>query len=1219
MAAMQPSHLLPQTLGPYRIVSRLAVGGMGVVYRAVHGETREAAAVKTVLGPRELDLRSIRREIDALRRLSHPGVVRILGQGVDDGVPWYAMEMIEGRTLRRLLGSDGLSQETVSARSPAEPEAPSAPALSPASLQQMLVVLLRLCNALAFIHGEGIVHRDLKPENIVVRPDGTPVLVDFGLTSQFAARAGRERLQLGEFGVGTHGYMAPELIAGQLVDARADLYSVGCILYEGITGTLPDLGAPEPASALSAVPPLLQALIMRLLARNPEQRIGYADDIAEVLGVLVDEPRPVSAAASSSYLYRPAFVGRDEIIRDFVSRLDRLERGEGGVALIAGESGVGKTRVLGEMARFASRRRVTIVVGECVPTRSDELLGASGPPTPLPSLLRAIVYHCHKHPDAIERVLGRRRAVLTTLEPMLAQLPGHEPPAPVPLSPQGERARLLDDLVETVFAFARESALMLLWDDLQWADEVTLALLALLRRRAALPALIVGTYRSEEATPALLEIADRGTRLDRLSREAVGSIARGMLAMESPPSALVDFLVENAEGNPFFVSEYLRAAVGERILYRDAGGDWRVGALESFTRARARSLPDSIAAIVRRRVAALRPDSLALARGAAVLGRQFDLESAAAIIGGAAETTRALDELVQRNIIEQLEDVFRFTHDKIREVVYADLSAAQRSTLHAAAAARIEQQETPEALRGKLAPLLVHHWSMAGDRGKTLGYLAPAGDYALTRAAHREAADYYQQAIALDGELGSLTPPMQLARWHRQLGEAQFGLGDLRGSNDQALRSMTLLRGHMPRSGRQWSLMLVGQLLVQIAHLLLPRLVRRPSDSEAQKRLIDQALAAGQIATANYFLGDALQMIASLLWGVNAAERAGLPASNIESYARLGYIAGVAGLHRVARRYFERVYYLARTVDDQRALGLGLYLDAFYQLGGAHWRDAEVRGREAVTLLDRIGDRQDSEIADTIATHAVYFAGRFEESRCRYQAIWESARVRSNVQHEAWGMFLVARAQLALGAVEDSIPLFREAQRLLAPLADRFSVSMCDGLLAVAYWRAGDCESALRVATELERKMSGPLLPLAPCVHGYAGLAEVYLSAWQEERALPDGASARAAALRACARLRAFAKLFSMATPAWLRCAAWSQWLRGHRHRASALWLRSAERAAALAMPYDEAIAHWDLVRFGAASGKLLEDHQARASQLFSTLGAAYHLRQLDRGHDRRQ
>lgn len=190
---------------------------MGVVYRARHSVTERPVAIKTVFAPASRWMESIRREIDALTRIRHPGIVRILDHGLHEGRPWYAMDLLEGESLRHfgariwspyrtpsaapgpirpLTVTEPVSRVMESAGKPERasprPQAGDSPAAAN-SLPQVLGLMRRLCAALAFLHGEGIVSCDLKPENILL-VGLTPVLIDFGLSCRFPGATGRESL-----------------------------------------------------------------------------------------------------------------------------------------------------------------------------------------------------------------------------------------------------------------------------------------------------------------------------------------------------------------------------------------------------------------------------------------------------------------------------------------------------------------------------------------------------------------------------------------------------------------------------------------------------------------------------------------------------------------------------------------------------------------------------------------------------------------------------------------------------------------------------------------------------------------------------------------------------------------------------------------------------------------------------------------------------------------
>jgi len=351
----------PRTLGPYEILSVIGRGGIGTVYRARHRESGEPVAVKLLGPPPACDpiaARRLAREFEALQGLSHPHVVRVYGAGVHEGYSYLAMELVEGLDLRSYLsplvdeadaptpaepatplGSFGDEPETGSPAPagesaagaeairafaalmdepetdpgttvreggeivrgvPSLPEAhPLAPALlerlnRPARVARMRDALLQVCDGLGYVHGRGLVHRDLKPSNIMVDDARRVRLMDFGLV-----KLESDVTHLTQHGkvVGTYRYMSPEQAKGDPVDARADLYSVGVILFELLAGRPPFTArrpaelwrdivsrpVPAVASVNPGADPQLALAAERLLQKDPRERFQGAAELAAAI------------------------------------------------------------------------------------------------------------------------------------------------------------------------------------------------------------------------------------------------------------------------------------------------------------------------------------------------------------------------------------------------------------------------------------------------------------------------------------------------------------------------------------------------------------------------------------------------------------------------------------------------------------------------------------------------------------------------------------------------------------------------------------------------------------------------------------------------------------------------------------------------------------------------------------------------------------------------
>jgi hypothetical protein len=250
-----------QTVGGFRVGARLGAGGMGTVYRAAPEAGGPAVALKFLAAPlaADADLRGrFAREVKIMRGLSHPGIVRVLADGECDGLPWFAMELLAGSDLGARL-----------ARGP----------LAPAAIAALFPPLLE---ALAHAHRANLVHRDLKPANVLLDTRGAPHIADFGIARP-VGEAALTRLTETAAVLGTIAYMAPEQRAGGDVDARADLFSVGVMLYQAATGRVP-LGAFPPASKLArGFSGAFDRVVTRLLAPDPDGRFASADDARRAL------------------------------------------------------------------------------------------------------------------------------------------------------------------------------------------------------------------------------------------------------------------------------------------------------------------------------------------------------------------------------------------------------------------------------------------------------------------------------------------------------------------------------------------------------------------------------------------------------------------------------------------------------------------------------------------------------------------------------------------------------------------------------------------------------------------------------------------------------------------------------------------------------------------------------------------------------------------------
>jgi tetratricopeptide (TPR) repeat protein len=742
---------------------------MGVVFRATQLALDRPVALKAIvpeLAP-DSDYRDrFQRESRLAASIDHPNVIPVYEAGDVDGTLYLIMRWVEGPDLRSLLKTSGR--------------------FSP---RRAIRLLQPVAAALAAAHRRGLIHRDVKPANVLIRRgdderEGHVYLTDFGIARRIDAES---TTHTGVF-LGTIDYAAPERFQGGMGEPRSDIYSLGCVLFEALTGHVPferlsavakifahvDARVPSARAEVEAVPEGLDAIIAKAMAKNPEDRFGSAGELVGALAETLERleaaeerpaaPGPVGGVprvdsiaptmrARSGPASSPRLVGREQEISTMRAGLDDAVRGVPSVMLLVGEAGVGKTRLLRELEAIAHHDGMLVMHGECLELSVGEL-----PYAPIAAALR-----------------NADRAVITTA---LSDLPRDARRQLARVFPDSVREEAADSVPDDVFGQARlfgsillllrqlseHAPLMLSIEDLHRADMSSRDFLRFLvhslnsERFVTIASVLSDElYRGHPVRQLVTELVQQGepvTRIDLapLSRQAVEKQVAGILGTV-PPEALVRDVFTRGEGNPFYTEVLVAAGT--------TGTGEVPPTIRDVLLLRADRLGEHPRRILRLIAAAGRPIDDAFVELAAELPRE-DVEM-------------GLRQCVNHNLVvsDRRTGSYSIRHALVSEAVYSDLLPAERTAVHSMIATALEHDA-----RAENAAERARHWDLAHQPAKALLGSIEAGLAAERVFGYGEALSHFERAI----ELWSRHPPAPYA--------SPLGLVDLLTRAAEAARSI---------------------------------------------------------------------------------------------------------------------------------------------------------------------------------------------------------------------------------------------------------------------------------------------------------------------------------------------------------------------------------------------------------------------------------------------
>jgi len=948
------AEVIEQNGNRYALHEPLGEGAMGVVYRATDRLTGDMIALKRVqIVPKNLQFASrmsgtgntnirlaLAQEFRTLASLRHPNIISVLDYGFDhNGQPFFTMELLENAQTVLEAGEDKPVEDRVA-------------------------LLIELLQALVYLHRRAILHRDLKPANVLVSQTGKVKVLDFGVATSLTQAEGV---------VGSLTYISPEVLRNQPASPGSDLFAVGIMAYQLLTGRYP-FQARSPnhlmASILHQVPdytaienPALAEVVRTCLEKDAMVRYDDANTVIQALSAAIQQPPPQeSIAIRESFLQTAPFIGREVELSQLENALDNAVHGKGSTWLIGGESGVGKSRLVDELRVQALVKGMRVLRGQ----------GVEGAGLP---------YHLWREPLrmlALATNLSDLDAgVLKAIIPDIAVLLNRDVPETPHLEGQAQQQRLLATIGH-MFQH-QEQPVFLLLEDLQWMEESLEPLKQLNLLVSGLPLLIVANYRNDER-PDLPEILPhmRTLTLKRFSRDETAQIAQAMIGEAGQQPAVLSLLQDETEGNVFFLVEVVRALAEEAGNLNAIGHD---------------TLPEYIVTggiqkIVQRRLSQIPERLQPLLKLAAVIGREIDPQLLLQVYRK-EEVDNGLSTCANAAIVDIVDNRWRFAHDKLRKAMINSIRPKELPFLHRQAAQAIEVVYPDDNER---AAVLTHHWHIAGQTEKELYYARLAGEQALSRSAFHTALDFIGRAKALlpDDSIEQMPLALQIAevlfqlsQYDKACDQLEKGLllaekyadkasyatalnhlgaiarvrGDYVSATDFLETSLTLLHevNDQPSIARVlldlgWTDFRQGAFVKARAHFL-----ESVTIYAAQGDQRGLAAALNRLGGAVLHLGNYEEAKALRIQSLELCQELGDRLGEARAFANLGEGERMQGNYQAARHYYLQALEIERAIDAQFLIGIVLINLGQVALACDNPDEAMVYFRESLQVVTAIG------------------------------------------------------------------------------------------------------------------------------------------------------------------------------------------------------------------------------------------------------------------------
>jgi predicted ATPase/signal transduction histidine kinase len=684
-------------LPSYQLMEQIYIGTRTLVYKAIHTNEQTNEQLPVVIKllkndyPPLSELLKFRNQYTITKNLDSPHIVKSLNLEACYNTYALIMEDFGGISLSDYLK---LRSQEISNQELLKTGDKSSVTIT---LTEFFNIALQLTDTLHYLYQNRVIHKDIKPDNILINPDTKQVkLIDFSISSLLPREI--KEIQNIDILEGTLAYISPEQ-TGRMnrgIDYRSDFYSLGITFYELLTGNLPFVSK-EPMELIHChlakqatpihqvneqIPLALSSIVSKLMAKNAEDRYQSALGLKHDLQICWDQFQSTATInifklgerdLSDRFTIPEKLYGREKEVIELLNAFERVSRGRTEMMLVAGLSGVGKTVVVHEIHKPITRRHGYFIQGKF--DQFNRNIPLSAFVQAFRDLIRQLL---NENDQALElwrsiilQAVGENGQVITEVIPELEQIIGVQSLAPE-LSGNAAQNRFNLLFQKFIQVFTKpEHPLVIFLDDLQWADSASLSLIQLLMSAAATGyLLLIGAYRHNEisATHPLMLTLDlvikSGTEVNTITLEPLDQnslnylVADTLSCDDNLEKPLAELIYQKTQGNPFFVTQFLKALHQEKLIEFDVqGGYWRC----DIAKVREAALTDDVIEFMGQQLQKLPIETQEILKLAACIGNQFDLSTLAIVSErSSTEVATALWTALQAGLILPISEVYKF-------------------------------------------------------------------------------------------------------------------------------------------------------------------------------------------------------------------------------------------------------------------------------------------------------------------------------------------------------------------------------------------------------------------------------------------------------------------------------------------------------------------------------------------------------------------------------